>query len=122
MKIFLRIRRYSSGYQTNLQYGDWNVYSQEDEFLSSVTKGMLTAPKEPGIYMVRSNNEEKQLIVQLQAQERDIEQGTSFTLGDISDNGKEEVSMTSFVPWLIVIILLLIVSEWEVQRRRGFTN
>ena len=83
---------------------------------------MLAAPKEPGIYMVRSNNEEKQLIVQLQAQERVIEQGTSFTLGDISDNGKEEVSMTSFVPWLIVIILLLLVSEWEVQRRRGFTN
>ncbi|WP_238542747.1 vWA domain-containing protein [Lysinibacillus boronitolerans] len=105
-----------------LAQGDWNVYSQEDEFLSSVTKGMLTAPKEPGIYMVRSNNEEKQLIVQLQAQERVIEQGTSFTLGDISDNGKEEVSMTSFVPWLIVIILLLLVSEWEVQRRRGFTN
>lgn len=105
-----------------LAQGDWNVYSQEDEFLSSVTKGMLTAPKQPGIYMVRSNNEEKQLIVQLHAQERVIEQGTSFTLGDISDNGKEEVSMTSFVPWLIVIILLLLVSEWEVQRRRGFTN
>ncbi len=105
-----------------LAQGDWNVYSQEDEFLSSVTKGMLTAPKQPGIYMVRSNNEEKQLIVQLQAQERVIEKGTSFTLGDISDNGKEEVSMTSFVPWLIVIILLLLVSEWEVQRRRGFTN
>lgn len=105
-----------------LAQGEWNVYSQEDEFLSSVTKGMLAAPKEPGIYMVRSNNEEKQLIVQLQAQERVIEQGTSFTLGDISDNGKEEVSMTSFVPWLIVIILLLLVSEWEVQRRRGFTN
>ncbi len=105
-----------------LAQGDWNVYSQEDEFLSSVTKGMLTAPKQPGIYMVRSNNEEKQLIVQLQAQERVIEQGTSFTIGDISDNGKEEVSMTSFVPWLIVIILLLLVSEWEVQRRRGFTN
>lgn len=105
-----------------LAQGDWSVYSQEDEFLSSITQGMLIAPKQPGIYMVRSNNEEKQFIVQLQAQERVIEQGTSYTLGDISDNGKEEVSMASFVPWLIVIVLILLVAEWEVQRRRGFTN
>lgn len=105
-----------------LAQGDWSVYSQEDEFLSSVTNGMLIAPKQPGIYMVRSNNEEKHFIVQLQAQERVIEQGTSFTLGDIPDNGKEEISKASFVPWLIIIILILLVSEWEVQRRRGFTN
>ncbi|MFA1737269.1 vWA domain-containing protein [Lysinibacillus fusiformis] len=101
---------------------DWSVYSQEDEFLSLVTDGMLTAPKKPGIYFVRSNNEEKHFIVQLQAQERVIEQGTSYTLGDISDNGKAEISKASFVPWLILIILVLLVSEWEVQRRRGFTN
>ncbi|ODV55006.1 vWA domain-containing protein [Lysinibacillus fusiformis] len=101
---------------------DWSVYSQEDEFLSLVTDGMLTAPEKPGIYFVRSNNEEKHFIVQLQAQERVIEQGTSYTLGDISDNGKAEISKASFVPWLILIILVLLVSEWEVQRRRGFTN
>ncbi len=105
-----------------LAQGDWSVYSQEDEFQSSITNGMLIAPKQPGIYMVRSNNEEKHFIVQLQAQERVIEQGTSFTLGDIPDNGKEEISKASFVPWLIIIILILLVSEWEVQRRRGFTN
>ncbi len=101
---------------------DWSVYSQEDEFLSLVTDGMLTAPTKPGIYFVRSNNEEKHFIVQLQAQERVIEQGTSYALGDISDNGKAEISKASFVPWLILIILVLLVSEWEVQRRRGFTN
>ncbi|ACA38931.1 conserved hypothetical protein [Lysinibacillus sphaericus C3-41] len=101
---------------------DWSVYSQEDEFLSLVTDGMLTAPTKPGIYFVRSNNEEKHFIVQLQAQERVIEQGTSYTLGDISDNGKAEISKASFVPWLILIILVLLVLEWEVQRRRGFTN
>ncbi|UZN00254.1 hypothetical protein OL548_10980 [Lysinibacillus sp. MHQ-1] len=58
----------------------------------------------------------------MQAQERVIEQGTSYTLGDISDNGKAEISKASFVPWLILIILVLLVLEWEVQRRRGFTN
>lgn len=105
-----------------LVQGDWSVYSQQDEFLSSVTNGMLLAPQQPGVYKVRSNNEEKQLIVQLQAQERVITPGTSYILGDIADNGKEEVSKASFVPWLILIIVVLLVLEWEVQRRRGFTN
>ncbi|KOS62470.1 BatA and WFA domain-containing protein [Lysinibacillus agricola] len=105
-----------------LAQGDWSVYSQEDEFLSSITNGLLTAPMKPGIYSARSNDEEKRFIVQLQAQERVIEKGTSYTLGELQDNGKEEISKTSFVPWLILIILVLLVSEWEVQRRRGFTN
>lgn len=77
---------------------------------------------QPGIYMARSSSEEKRLIVQLQAPERVIEEGTSYTLGELQQNGKEEVSKASFVPWLILIILCLLVAEWEVQRRRGFTN
>lgn len=105
-----------------LAQGDWSVYSQDDEFLSSVTNGLLTAPMKPGIYTTRSNDEEKRFIVQLQAQERVIEKGTSYTLGELQDNGKKEISKTSFVPWLILIILVLLVVEWEVQRRRGFTN
>lgn len=105
-----------------LSQGDWSVYSQDDEFLSTITNGLLTAPMQPGMYTARSNSEEKRLIVQLQAQERVIEEGTSYTLGELQQNGKEEVSKASFVPWLILIILSLLVAEWEVQRRRGFTN
>ena len=105
-----------------LTQGEWSVYSQEEEFLSSITNGLLTAPMKPGIYTARSKDEEKRFIVQLQAQERVIEKGTSYTLGELPDNGKEEISKTSFVPWLILIILVLFVLEWEVQRRRGFTN
>jgi hypothetical protein len=105
-----------------LAQGDWSIYSQEDEFLSSITNGLLTAPMKPGIYIARSKDEEKRFIVQLQAQERVIEKGTSYTLGELPDNGKEEISKTSFVPWLILMILVLLVLEWEVQRRRGFTN
>jgi len=105
-----------------LAQGDWSVYSQDDEFLSSVTNGLLTAPMKPGIYTARSNDEEKRFIVQLQAQERVIEKGTSYTLGELQDNGMKEISKSSFVPWLILIILVLLVVEWEVQRRRGFTN
>lgn len=105
-----------------LSQGDWSVYSQDDEFLSTITNGLLTAPMKPGMYTARSNSEEKRLIVQLQAQERVIEEGTSYTLGELQQNGKEEVSKASFVPWLILIILSLLVVEWEVQRRRGFTN
>ncbi|WP_107923240.1 vWA domain-containing protein [Lysinibacillus parviboronicapiens] len=105
-----------------LAQGEWSVYAQDDEFLSTVTNGLLTAPMKPGVSTARSNGEEKRLIVQLQAQERVIEKGTSYTLGELQESGKEEVSKTSFVPWLILIILVLLVSEWEVQRRRGFTN
>lgn len=105
-----------------LAQGDWSIYSQEGEFLSTVDNGLLTAPMKPGIYTARNNNEEKQLIVQLQSQERVIEQGTSYTLGELQENSKEEVSKASFVPWLILIILALLVIEWEVQRRREFTN
>lgn len=105
-----------------LAQGDWSIYSQEDEFLSTIDHGLLTAPMKPGIYTARSNDEEKHLIVQLQSQERVIEQGTSYTLGDIQENGKEVVSKASFVPWLVLVILVLLVTEWEVQRRRGFTN
>lgn len=105
-----------------LSQGDWSVYSQDDEFLSTIMNGLLTAPMKPGMYTARSNSEEKRLIVQLQAQERVIEEGTSYTLGELQQNGKEEVSKASFVPWLILIILSLLVAEWEVQRRRGFTN
>jgi len=105
-----------------LAQGDWSVYSQDDEFLSSIMNGLLTAPMKPGIYTARSNNEEKSFIVQLHAQECVIEKGTSYTLGELQEDGKEEISKTSFVPWLILIILVLLVLEWEVQRRRGFTN
>ncbi|MFJ7950946.1 BatA and WFA domain-containing protein [Lysinibacillus sp. NPDC096418] len=105
-----------------LAQGDWSVYSQEDEFLSIIDNGSLTAPMKPGIYTARTNDEEKHLIVQLQSQERVIEKGTSYTLGELQENGKEEQSKSSFMPWLILIILVLLVMEWEVQRRRGFTN
>lgn len=76
----------------------------------------------PGIYTARSENEEKRLIVQLQAQERIISKGTSYTLGELQENGKEEIAKASLVPWLILLILFVLVTEWEVQRRRGFTN
>lgn len=105
-----------------LKQGDWSVYSQDDQFLSSITNGLLTAPMKPGIYTARSEGEEKRLIVQLQAQERVIPKGTSYTLGDLKENGKEEIAKASLVPWLILLILLVLVTEWEVQRRRGFTN
>lgn len=105
-----------------LAQGDWSIYSQDDQFLSSITNGLLTAPMKPGIYTARSEDEEKRLIVQLQAQERVIQKGTSYTLGELQENGKEEIAKASLVPWLILLILLVLVTEWEVQRRRGFTN
>ncbi|WP_107838713.1 vWA domain-containing protein [Metasolibacillus meyeri] len=105
-----------------LAQGEWSVYSQDDEFLSTVVNGILTAPIKPDTYVVRSTEEEKRFIVQLQAQERVIEEGTSYTIGALPDNGQEELSKSSIVPWILLLVLLLLVVEWEVQRRRGFTN
>ncbi|GLC87652.1 hypothetical protein LYSBPC_07790 [Lysinibacillus piscis] len=106
----------------SLAQGEWNIYSQEDEFLSAITNGLLLAPMKPDIYMARSTGEEKPFIVQLQPQERMIEQGTSYTLGKLQVHDTEQATQMSMMPWFIVLIVLILVIEWEVQRRRGFTN
>lgn len=107
----------------SLTAGEWSVYSGEDEYITSFEGGSeFRAPTIPGVYSIRSNQEEKQFIVQLSAKERTIEEGTSFELGTIQNSGEEETTKQSFILWLLIPILLLFVIEWEVQRRRGFAN
>ena len=106
-----------------LTSGEWSVYSHDDDYISSVEGGSeFRAPTTPGAYTVRSKDEGKQFIVQLSSQERSIQEGTSFELGTIQSEGQEETVKKSFVQWLLIPILLLLVLEWEVQRRRGFAN
>lgn len=102
--------------------GDWAIYTAEGGYISSFEQAQeFRAPSKPGLYVVRSKNEEKPFIVQLSQKERTIEEGTSFELGEVS-NGEEEIVDQSLVKWLALVILVLIVVEWEVQRRRGFAN
>ena len=107
----------------SLTPGDWSIYSANNEFVSAFDKlSDFRAPIEPGVYKVRSNNEEKQMVVQLSGQERILKEGKSFELGMVQNNGQEETSKRYLLIWLLIPILLLLIIEWEVQRRRGFTN
>lgn len=106
-----------------LATGEWSIYSGEDEYVSSIEGGSeFRAPVKPGLYSIRSNKEEKQFIVQLSPEERTVQEGTSFELGMIKNSGEEEETKQSFIQWLLIPILLILVIEWEVQRRRGFAN
>jgi hypothetical protein len=80
------------------------------------------APSQPGVYILKSGLMEKQFAVELEEQEKHIEKGTSFTIGTPSQRGVEETVKSSLVPWLLLLIVFLLLLEWEVQRRRGFTN
>ena len=51
-----------------------------------------------------------------------IKEGTSFEIGSIQNDGEEKSTKQSLLIWLLIPILILLVIEWEVQRRRGFTN
>ena len=107
----------------SLASGEWSIYSSDDEYVSSIEGGTeFRAPIIPGIYTIRSDEEEKQLSVQLSRQELSIQEGTSFELGTVRDMGEQKTIKKSFVQWLLLPILLLLVLEWEVQRRRGFAN
>lgn len=102
---------------------DWAVYRKDGEYVSSFENGkQFRAPAEPGQYQIVAGDEEKQFVVQLAQSERKIEKGTSFTVGQIENTDTKEQEENSIVPYLIFVILVLIVTEWEVQRRRGFTN
>lgn len=104
-----------------LHASDWSIFSRDGEYVAQASQ-LLRAPTLPGIYYVRSGEEERQFVVQLQAQERVIEEGTSYTIGVLENSAQEHATQSSIVPWLIAIILVLLMAEWEVQRRRGFTH
>ena len=102
---------------------DWTIYSDEDEYITTIEdSGRFKAPIKPGLYTIRSENDEKRFLVQLSNQERSIQKGSSFELGQIQSDGENVSSNESLLPWILFIILMLLVIEWEVQRRRGFAN
>ena len=81
------------------------------------------APREPGVYVIRSGEKEKYFTVALSQKEKEISKGASYSIGaQKTDKQSENHEQFSLVPFLIVLLLLLFVIEWEVQRRRGFTS
>lgn len=102
--------------------GDWSIYTADGVYISSFEQSRdFQAPSKPGLYVVQSEHGERPFIVQLPQKERTIEEGTSFELGNVV-SGQEEITNQSIAKWIVLLILFLIVVEWEVQRRRGFAN
>lgn len=103
--------------------GEWEIFSNSDEYITALQNGgQFTAPSQPGLYVLKSGQTEKQFTVALEQQEKQIEKGTSFTIGTASQGSVQETVKTSLVPWFLLLIVLLLLIEWEVQRRRGIAN
>ena len=109
----------SLGSSTN----EWEIYTTDDSYEYSIENGgVFIAPKKPGLYVLRSNAVEKNFAVALSQSEKETTKGASYKIAGQQVDAKENYQPYSLVPYLLIILLLLFVIEWEVQRRRGFTN
>lgn len=101
----------------------WEIYTLDDSYEYSIENGgAFIAPKKPGLYVLRSDDVEKNFAVALSQNEKAIAKGTSYTIGGHQMDSNESYDQHSIVPYVLIVLLLLFVIEWEVQRRRGFTS
>ena len=102
---------------------EWGIYTMNDEYEYAIENGgKFLAPSEPGLYVLRSNDTEKNLSVVLPQEEKVINKGTSYKVTGQQINAEENYQAHFFAPYILLILVLLFVIEWEVQRRRGFTS
>lgn len=90
-----------------------------------------TAPSLPGLYALKEYDESGQMLqmrfleVAMDARESNVNGKTESKLNYIPSTsggltlkeGEDGIGSASFVPWIIITLLLLLVSEWEVYRR-----
>ncbi|NOU85162.1 VWA domain-containing protein [Paenibacillus sp. LMG 31460] len=107
------------------------VKEEEAERNGDTLSSMQTAPKLPGLYEFVEYNTGGQIVqtrlleVVMDARESNvngkIENKLVFKPGEVDadvDRGKDiSLGKTMLIPWLIVILLMLLVLEWEVYRR-----
>lgn len=103
---------------------EWEIYTLDDSYEYSIENGgAFVAPRKPGLYVIRSGEKEKYFSVAISQKEKEIIKGSSYSIGGLGvEQQDENYEKYSIVPFLIVLLLLLFVIEWEVQRRRGFTS
>lgn len=102
---------------------EWEIYTMNDEYEYAIENGgKFVAPNKPGLYVLRSKDAEKNLSVILPQEEKVIEKGTSYKVNGQQMSAEEDYQANSFVPYILILLILLFVIEWEVQRRRGFTS
>lgn len=103
--------------------GEMEIYSEKDEYVKTIVEGAsFIAPARPGIYKIREDKSEKLLAVQLEDTEKEIVVGDSFRVNKIEQEEGTEMGRTMIGSLLLLPILLLLLIEWEVQRRRGYPN
>ncbi|AIY06004.1 hypothetical protein Plano_2039 [Planococcus sp. PAMC 21323] len=100
--------------------GEWEIF-RDGSYSHSYIEGSdpFIAPAEPGIYKVVGDEKEMTMVVQLSSQEKMLSAGSTYKMGQAE--ALQDMVRFSFVPYLIALILLLIVVEWEVYRR-GITT
>lgn len=102
---------------------EWSIYNTDGELVQSFSNSkQFVAPSKPGFYDMKAEDETRQLAVVVESSERTLVTGEDYTLGSIQSEASEETEQQSFILWIVLLILALLLVEWEVQRRRGFTN
>ncbi|WP_318615984.1 BatA and WFA domain-containing protein [Sporosarcina sp. YIM B06819] len=99
------------------------VFTLNDEYVTTFVDGSsFIAPTRPGIYKARDGDTEKLFAVQLEQSEKELVIGSSYSIGQTAGGtGAEEGK--NRIGWLLLVpLLLLLLIEWEVQRRRGYPN
>lgn len=96
--------------------GEWEIF-KGDEFQFSYIEGesSFQAPKEPGVYRAVNDAESKTFVVQLNNEEKTFAAGQDFSIGSAAES--ETSTEQSILPWILLLILLLMLVEWEVYRR-----
>ncbi|HWI47973.1 MAG TPA: BatA and WFA domain-containing protein [Rummeliibacillus sp.] len=101
----------------------YDVYSANNEYIYSLTDGAsFVAPTKPGVYYIKSDGEPLFFVVALEQQEKTLSEGSSYQFGELTTQATTNKVDRTFITILIMIMIGLLVAEWEVQRRHGFTN
>lgn len=100
---------------------EWSIFDQDGQFVHTFLNKQFMAPEKPGIYKMQTDDEKRMFTVDLSADEKIIEKGETYQIGTVQAS-REMQQQQSILLWFIPFILILLLVEWEVQRRRGFTN
>lgn len=100
------------------------IFTLNDQYVATYSDGgSFVAPSKPGIYKLIDDGTEKYLSVQLEGNEKRVADGSSYKLGSVSTNDGKQEEGKNMIGWLFLLpVLLLLLIEWEVQRRRGYPN
>ena len=102
---------------------EWEIYTLDDSYQYSIENGgAFIAPKNQGYMYFVPMISRKTFPYALSQKEKEIEKGNTYKVSGQQIEMSENYSQHSFVPYILLLLLLLFVIEWEVQRRRGFTS